>query len=51
MANKSLRERSADDREDILAFWGSTRGLITAGVIIAGVVVFAVSSLVGGLLG
>ena len=51
MANKSFRERSTADREEILAFWGSTRGLITTGIISAGVIVFIVYSLVSGLLG
>ena len=51
MADKSFRERSASDREEILAFWGSTRGLVTAGIIAAGVIVFVVYSLVSGALG
>lgn len=43
MADKSLRERAASNREDILAFWASTRGLITAGVIVAGAIVFVIA--------
>ncbi len=46
---KSLRERQAEQKTEILDFWGTPRGLITAGIVIVGVVVFAAWSATTGL--
>lgn len=36
---KTFRDRSQSSRDDVIAFWSSTKGLITAGVLIGAVVV------------
>lgn len=33
---KSFRERGIDQRDEITAFWGTTRGLVIAGIVVVG---------------
>lgn len=47
MDNKSFRDRANDDRDELVAFWGSPRGLATAAVIGVGIVTFFVLNVVG----
>ena len=48
--NKSFKDRRDDSTREVVAFWGTLRGLITAGVILAVVLGTVIWSAVGDLL-
>lgn len=47
---KNWRDRSNDERDELVAFWSSPRGLIVAGIVGAGLLVFFVAGIVGAFL-
>lgn len=52
---KSFREKRTEARDEVVAFWGTTKGLITAGVIVVGVVAIffwdTISAIIGAVTG